>query len=126
MPPHSFDAECAVLGGIMLDPEALERLEGSLLAEHFYVDANRIIFASILNLNSRNQPIDALTVKDHLLRTGELEGSGGEEYLSQLVTVVPTAANVRHYANIVRERAVMRDLLSVCGTISQNVFEDAT
>jgi len=126
IPPHSFDAECAVLGGIMLDPEALERLEGSLLAEHFYVDANRIIFASILNLNSRNQPIDALTVKDHLLRTGELEGSGGEEYLSQLVTVVPTAANVRHYANIVRERAVMRDLLSVCGTISQNVFEDAT
>lgn len=126
IPPHSFDAECAVLGGIMLDPEALERLEGSLLAEHFYVEANRILFNAILGLVQRNQPIDALTVKDHLQRQGDLEACGGEEYLSQLISVVPSSANVRHYADIVRERAVLRELLGACGKISQDVYEDTS
>ncbi|MDQ7010509.1 MAG: replicative DNA helicase [Mariprofundaceae bacterium] len=123
VPPHAYDAERAVLGGIMLDPEALERLEGALLAEHFYVEANARIFAAMLDLAGRGQPIDALTLKDHLERTDSLESCGGENYLSELVSSVPTAANVRHYADIVRERAVLRELLTVCGKVSQDVYE---
>jgi len=124
IPPHSSDAECAVLGGIMLDAEAYERLEGVLLSEHFYVEANRRIFACIEDLVARHQPIDALTVKDQLARNQDLDACGGEEYLSRLVSSVPTASNVRHYAQIVRERAVLRQLLSVCSSVSQDVYED--
>jgi len=123
-PPHAYEAERAVLGGIMLDPEALERLEGSLLPEHFYVEANAKIFAAILALHAKGQPVDGVTVKDHLERNRELEAVGGEAYLADLVGTVPTAANVRHYATIVRERAVLRELLSVCARVSRDVYEE--
>jgi len=126
VPPHSVDAECAVLGGIMLDPEAFERLEGSLFSEHFYLDANRRIFACIEDLVTRHQPVDVLTIKDYLQRSNDLDVCGGDEYLGRLVTSVPTAANVRHYATIVRERAVLRELLSVCGKVSKAVYEDVS
>jgi len=126
IPPHSADAEGAVLGGVMLDAEAYERLEGILLSEHFYIDANRRIFACIETLIQRHQPIDVLTIKDQMAQSGDLDACGGEEYLGRLVVSVPAAANVRHYAQIVRERAVLRQLLSVCGGVSQDVYEHAT
>ena len=110
----------------MLDPEALERLEGSLLPEHFYAEANQRIFAAILDLAGAGQPIDALTIKDRLEQRGQLDGAGGEIYLQDLAYSVPTAANVRHYADIVRERAVLRELLRVCGRVSQDVYEEPT
>lgn len=124
VPPHAYDAECAVLGGIMLDPEAYERLEGALLPEHFYVEANGKIFNAIAELAARHQPVDALTVKDMLERTNEIEVCGGEAYLSDLVGSTPSSANVKHYATIVRERAVLRELLGVCNSVSQDVFEE--
>ncbi|ATX82318.1 primary replicative DNA helicase [Mariprofundus ferrinatatus] len=123
-PPHAHDAERAVLGGIMLDPEALERLEGSLHSDHFYVEANARIFNVILELSSRGQPVDALTIKDQLERRDELASCGGEAYLADLVTAVPTSANVKHYADLVRERSVLRDLLSTCSKITRNVYEE--
>jgi len=124
IPPHAYDAERAVLGGIMLDPEALERLEGTLQAEHFYVEANARVFYVILDLSSKGQPVDALTIKDHLERRDELVACGGEAYLAELVTAVPTSANVKHYASIVRERYVLRELLSVCSNVSQDVYQE--
>jgi len=123
VPPHARDAECAVLGGVMLDPEALERLEGVLAPSHFYMAVNGKIFAAILALSAESKPVDALTVKDYLEQNGELETCGGEGYLGELITMIPTSANVRHYANIVRERAILRQLLQVCSTISQDVYE---
>jgi len=123
IPPHARDAECAVLGGIMLDPEALERLEGILFPDHFYIAANGKIFAAIQALSSESHPVDALTVKDYLERTGELEQCGGEVYLGDLISLIPTSANVRHYGEIVRERAILRKLLQVCSQISQDVYE---
>jgi len=124
IPPHAYDAERAVLGGIMLDAEALERLEGSLLAEHFYVEANARIFYVISELAGKGQPVDALTIKDQLEQRDELNAMGGEAYLSELVTAVPTSANVKHYADIVRERSVLRDLLSVCSNTTREVYEE--
>jgi len=124
VPPNAYDAECAVLGGIMLDPEAYERLEGALLPEHFYVEANGKIFAAIMQLAAHHKPIDGLTVKDYLERNQELDAIGGEAYLSSLVSSIPTSANVKHYATIVRERAVLRELLGVCSAVSQDVFEE--
>jgi len=124
IPPHAFDAECAVVGGIMLDPEAFERLEGTLLAEHFYSEANRVVFAAVERLHAKSQPYDALTVKDHLLMREELESCGGEAYLGRLIDTTPMSANVRHYAEIVRERAILRQLLGVCSNVSQEVYEE--
>lgn len=124
IPPHALDAERAVLGGIMLDAEALERLEGSLQPDHFYVEANSRIFHVILDLASRGQPVDALTVKDQLERREELASCGGEAYLADLVTTIPTSANVKHYADLVRERSVLRELLSVCSGVSRDVYEE--
>jgi len=124
IPPHAYDAERAVLGGIMLDAEALERLEGSLLSEHFYVEANARIFYVITELAGKGQPVDALTIKDQLEQRGELAAMGGEAYLAELVTAVPTSANVKHYADIVRERSVLRDLLSVCSDVTREVYEE--
>ncbi len=124
VPPHARDAECAVLGGIMLDPEALERLEGILSPAHFYVAANGKIFNAIQSLASESHPVDALTVKDYLERSKELDECGGEAYLGDLISLIPTSANVRHYAEIVRERAILRQLLKVCSKISHEVYEN--
>ncbi len=107
----------------MLDPEALENLEGSLQPEHFYIEANQRIFAAMLDLSAQGQPVDSLTLKDQLQKRNLLEASGGESYLVELVSSVPTAANVRHYAEIIRDRAALRDILKACSGISQNVYE---
>ena len=123
-PPHAQDAERAVLGGIMLDPDSMERLEGTLQPEHFYVEAHAKIFAAMLDLSARNQPVDGITVKDYLEQHQELDACGGEAYLADLISCVPTAANVRHYAEIVRERAVLRELLRVCAEVSRQVYEE--
>ena len=124
VPPHARDAELAVLGGIMLDPEALERLEGSLLPEHFYVERHRLIFTAMLELTKNGQPVDGITVKDFLEQRDQLDTCGGEAYLAELISAIPTSAHVRHYADIVRERAVLRELLQVCSRVSQRVYEE--
>ncbi len=124
VPPHARDAELAVLGGVMLDPEALERLEGSLLPEHFYIERHRLIFNAMLELARNGQPVDAVTVKDFLEQRNQLDTCGGEAYLADLISAIPTAANVPHYAEIVRSRAVLRELLQVCSRVSQRVYEE--
>jgi len=124
IPPHAYDAERAVLGGIMLDAEALEKLEGTLQPEHFYVEANARVFYVILELASKGQPVDVLTIKDHLERRQELESCGGDAYLADLVGAVPTSANVKHYAEIVRERYILRQLLSVCSDVTRDVYQE--
>ncbi|WP_347239205.1 replicative DNA helicase [Mariprofundus sp. KV] len=120
----SFDAERAVLGRIMLDAEALERLEGSLQPEHFYVEPNAQIFHVIQELAARGQPVDAFTIKDHLEQRDELASIGGEAYLADLVTSAPSSINVKYYADLVRERSAMRDLLSVCSGVFRDAYEE--
>ncbi len=123
-PPHAYDAECAVLGGILIDPDALEQLEGALLPEHFYVEANRRIFQAILDVGSHaTQAVDALTIKDYLEQRELLEQCGGEPYLVDLVNSVPTSARIKYYAEIVRQRAVLREILAACTDITRDVYE---
>jgi len=123
VPPHAMDAELAVLGGIMLDPEALERLEGSLIPEHFYVERHRLIFGAMMELTAKGRPVDGLTIKDYLEQRSLLDTCGGESYLGELISAIPTSANVKHYGSIVRDRAVLRELLSVCSKVSQKVYQ---
>jgi replicative DNA helicase len=124
LPPHSVEAEQSVLGGVMLDPSSWDQIADVVSSEDFYRNDHRLIFAAIGALTERDQPPDALTVSEHLDRQGELAAAGGLPYLSQLVRDVPSSANVRAYARIVRERAMLRQLVKIGNAIAGSVHEE--
>jgi replicative DNA helicase len=123
-PPHSVEAEQAVLGGLMLDTTAWDQVGDSVGAEDFYRTDHRLIFEAIGELVAESKPCDVVTVSERLERRGKLIDAGGLGYLGTLVRDTPTAANVRAYAHIVRERALLRSLVSVGGDIASSVFSD--
>jgi replicative DNA helicase len=123
-PPHSVEAEQAVLGGLLLDTQAWDQVGDSVAAEDFYRPDHRLIFDTIAGLVAESKPVDVVTVSEQLERRGKLGDAGGLAYLSTLVRDTPTAANVRAYAVIVRERALLRDLISAGSAIASSVFSD--
>ncbi|MGH6884616.1 MAG: DnaB-like helicase N-terminal domain-containing protein, partial [Geminicoccales bacterium] len=114
-PPHSVEAEQAVLGGLMLDPNAWDAVADVVGAADFYRRDHRLIFRAISELVERHQPCDAVTISETLESHGELSQIGGLAYLGALAKETPSAANVRADAAIVRERAVLRRLIQVGG-----------
>jgi replicative DNA helicase len=113
-PPHNLEAEESVLGAILLVDAALYELvihEG-LKAEDFYLDRHRLTYEAMLDINSKGDSIDPLTVVDQLRQTGKLEQVGGEAFVDALAGAVPVAGNVRQYAQIVRENALLRRLMT--------------
>jgi replicative DNA helicase len=123
--PHNLEAEESVLGAILLTDRALYPLaiEDGLRPEHFYREQHRIIYAAILQLYDRGDPIDVVTLKEHLSQTGRLEEAGGEAALHSLAGSVPAAAHVRHYAGIVQANALERALLAAGYEIAASVAE---
>jgi replicative DNA helicase len=118
LPPHSVDAEQSLLGGLMLDQRAWDQIADVVGADDLYRADHRLIFAAIGALVERNQPPDAITVSEHLQRQGQLEAAGGLGYLARLVEDTPSAANIRAYARIVREHAMLRKLIQIGGDIA--------
>jgi replicative DNA helicase len=125
-PPYSEDAEEAVLGAMLMDADAIVRAIEFVDDTMFYAERNRRIYRSMIALTERGQVVDALTLADELSRRGELDASGGKEYLSQLVGAVPTAANVEYHAGIVREKALLRRLIEASTAIVSEAFEART
>jgi replicative DNA helicase len=123
-PPHSVEAEQAVLGGLLLDTQAWDQVGDSVATDDFYRSDHRLIFDAIAELVAESKPVDVVTVSERLDRLGKLGDAGGLAYLSTLVRDTPTAANVRAYAIIVRERALLRSLISAGNTIVSSVFSD--
>lgn len=122
MPPHSIEAERSVLGGLMLDDNAWDAV-GSLLApEDFYRGDHRTIYRVIASLAEQNKSLDIITVSEALDARGELESVGGIAYVSDLANNTPTASNVRAYAEIVSERATLRQLISAGHEIADSGF----
>lgn len=121
-PPHSIEAEQAVLGGIMLDPGAWERVSDAVVAEDFYRDDHRKIFRAIARLATDGQPIDAVTVFEQLEREGEADSIGGLAYLADLAKNTPSAANILSYANILRERALLREMIAAAHEIADTGY----
>src|ERR1700728_1286332 len=113
LPPHSIEAEQSVLGGLMLDSSAFDQIADRVTAEDFYRNDHRLIFEATAGLIERNQPCDAVTLSGHLESQGLLDQVGGLAYLGSLARDTPTAANIRAYADIVRERSVLRQLITV-------------
>jgi replicative DNA helicase len=122
LPPHSLEAEQSVLGGLMLDNDAADKIGDVLGADDFYSDAHRIIYRHVTHLIADGRPADVVTVSEALASTQKLDYVGGLAYLGALAQNVPTAANIRHYANIVRERSILRQLAATATDIAESAF----
>ena len=122
-PPHSDDAEQSLLGGVMLDTRAWDQVADLVSAHDFYRADHRRLFTAIGELSELSKPPDAVTVGEHLQRQGELDDVGGQAYLARLVRDTPGAANIRAYATIVRECAMLRQLIEVGADISASAYD---
>ncbi|GMR01675.1 MAG: replicative DNA helicase [Gammaproteobacteria bacterium] len=118
VPPHAIEAEQAVIGGLLLDNRAWEQIADKLVDEDFYRFDHRLLFSAIRELESRNEPFDAVTLSQCLEKNGQLEQAGGLLYLGRLAKDTPSASNILAYANIVREKSVLRQLIAVGTDIS--------
>jgi len=123
MPPQSIQAEASVLGSMILHAPAIDVVVQIVQAEHFYRPAHQTIYQVLVEMSQANKPVDLVTLRDELERTRQLEAVGGVEYVVALVEGVPTAANVEYYANIVRDKALLRQLIVVGTRIVQEAFE---
>jgi replicative DNA helicase len=122
LPPFSIEAEQAVLGGLMLDNNGWDKVADVITEEDFYRRDHRIIFSAIAYLANAGQPCDAVTLSEYLDKHHELDNVGGLSYLGSLANNTPSAANIKAYAEIVRERAVLRNLISVSNDISTTAY----
>lgn len=122
VPPHSIEAEQAVIGGLLLDNRAWEQIADKLVDDDFYRNDHRLLFSAIRELESRNEPFDAVTLSQCLDNLGNLEQAGGLLYLGRLAKDTPSAANIVAYANIVREKSVLRQLIAVGTDISSSGY----
>ncbi|ERK16108.1 MAG: replicative DNA helicase [Pantoea sp.] len=123
MPPHSIEAEQSVLGGLMLDNERWDNVSERVVAEDFFNRSHRLIFSEMQSLLEAGQPIDLITLSESLETRGELEMAGGFAYLAELAKNTPSAANIGAYADIVRERAVVREMISVANQIADAGYD---
>jgi replicative DNA helicase len=123
LPPHSIEAEQSLLGGLMLDSAAWDQVGDRVSPEDFYRQDHRLIFEAIAGLVGRSQPCDAVTISVHLEAQGVLDQVGGLAYLGSLARDTPTAANIRAYADIVRERSVLRQLITAGNRIVGSALE---
>ncbi len=112
LPPQNLEAETSVLGAVLLENEALNRVLEILQEDDFYRNAHRRIFSAILHLYEHSEPVDLITLSEVLKTRGELDDVGGVEYLNSLVNAVPTAANISYYAKIIKEKAILRKLIN--------------
>ena len=122
VPPHSIEAEQSILGGLLIDNKASDRIAGQVSASDFYRNDHRIIFTHISKLIDNNDPADIVTVAESLEQNAELTKVGGVAYLGLVTENTPTASNITGYAKIVRERSIMRNLVEVGSDIVESAF----
>jgi len=123
VPPHSVEAEQSVLGGLLLDNSTWDSVADRLRSEDFYRRDHQLIFAGIAELSARSEPSDAVTLAEYLASKGQADDTGGLAYLAGLARDTPTAANIRAYADIVRERSVLRQLIRVSGEVAASAYD---
>jgi len=123
VPPQNLEAESSVLGGILLENDAVNVVLELLRAEDFYRESHRKIFRAMIELSNRNEPVDVITLGECLTGRGELEAVGGSAYLASLNDFVPTAANISYYARIVREKSILRHLINAATEVATKGYE---
>ena len=123
LPPQNTEAEQSILGGILIENEAINKVIEILTPEDFYRDAHRRIFEALIMLSERDEPSDLITLTNELQKKKELDLIGGATYLASLIDSVPTAANIEYYAKIVKEKAVLRKLINTSTEIITKSYE---
>ncbi|MEW6114319.1 MAG: replicative DNA helicase [Thermodesulfobacteriota bacterium] len=123
IPPHFAEGERAIIGGLLIDNDALPKVLSILLEEDFYREAHRLIFAAVTDLFNRGEPVDWVTLTSQLQKTGCLDRVGGPAYLTELIDAVASAANIVHYATVVKEKALLRRLISASTEIVTKCYE---
>lgn len=121
-PPHSIEAEQSIIGGLMLDNHAWDKINSKLCDEDFYRSEHRILYRAISDLSSKSQPFDVVTLLDTLKNKNVLDEAGGEAYLFELANNTPSVANIEAYAGIVREKSVQRQLIAVANDIADSAY----
>ncbi len=124
-PPHSIEAEQSVLGGLLLDNEGWDQVADRVCEQDFYRQDHRLIFRSIVHLAEDGQPYDVVTLSDWLRQREDLDDAGGLAYLGTLAKDTPSAANIKAYAKIVREKSILRQLVSIGTKIAEAAFNPA-
>jgi len=124
IPPQSIDSEKAVLGSIMLRKEAIHEVEDIINPDSFYAEKHKMIFQAMLDLSIKNEPIDMLSLSTKLGEQKLLEAIGGNQYLAEVVNVVPSSTNVKHYAEIVQKKYILRSLIEAADYVSELAFEE--
>jgi replicative DNA helicase len=122
LPPHSIEAEQALIGGILLDNAAWERIADLVSASDFYRDDHRRIYSHIARLVDQGKPADVVTVYESLEKSNESEQAGGLAYIAEIANATPSAANIRRYAEIVRERSILRKMVAVGDEIAASAL----
>lgn len=123
-PPHSIEAEQAVLGGLLVNGEAITRVSDLLEPDYFYRRSHQLIYAAMLDLFERSEPLDIVTVTEYLKGGGQLESCGGRQYLADLAMSVATTANIEYYARMVYQKALLRNLIKAGTEIVQGCYEE--
>ena len=121
--PHNLEAERSVLGAILIDNDVFNVAAATITPVSFFRDAHRRIFEQMVALSERSQPIDLVTLKEELERSGDLDEVGGPAYIASLVDGVPRSTNVEYYAQIVKEKATLRHLIFAANKILGNAYE---
>ena len=122
LPPQDIDAEKSVLGSLLINKDAIFRISDFLAPADFYKPAHAVIYEAVLGLFEKREPIDILSVTSKLKEKDLVKKSGGSAYMAELINSVPSAAHVEHYAKIVREKKVLRDLIETSAEITENAF----
>ena len=124
LPPQNLEAEQSVLGGVLIENEAVNKVMEILDGDDFYRDAHRKIFNALITLSERDEPADLITLTNELRKTNQLDSVGGASYVVSLIDSVPTAANIEYYAKIVKEKAILRKLIETSTNIITQSYED--
>lgn len=124
LPPQNLEAEQSVLGGILIENEAINKVTEILAPEDFYRDGHRKIYTALIDLSERDEPADLITLTNELRKKDQLDAIGGASYLASLIDSVPTAANIEYYAKIVREKAILRKLIETSTEIITQSYQD--
>jgi len=125
VPPQSLESERALLGALLLKPDAIHDVADTIRSDSFYAEKHRIIFETMLELSTRGEPIDLLTMGERLESKGMLERAGTKSYLAELISATPSPGNYAHYADLVSRKHVMRSLIDAAYEITENAYDDS-
>ena len=126
IPPHSVESEQSILGSILLDKDAMITVSETIKPDDFYKEAHKIIYECMITLSNKNEPIDLITLTEELRKQGHLDDVGGISYITSLSTIVPTTSNVKYYADIVKEKSVLRKLIKASNDIINLGYDGST